>query len=134
VFSPDGNWLAYMSNATGTNEVFVRSFPDTSGRWQVSNNGGTSPAWSPNSRDLLYQSGDQIMLVAYTAKGKTFMAEKPRVWLAKLGGTAWDLTPDGKRVAVITPEEAPGAPKQDHHVVFVLNFFDELRRRAPLNK
>ena len=126
-----------MSNATGTNEVFVRSFPDTSGRWQVSNNGGTSPAWSPNSRDLLYQSGDQIMAVAYTTKADGFVAEKPRVWLAKLGhfqagfGTAWDLAPDGKGVAVVTPAETPEAPKQDHEVVMLLNFFDELRRRVP---
>jgi hypothetical protein len=133
-FSPDGRWLAYATNATGTNEVFVQAFPNTGGRWQISNNGGTFPVWSPNGRDLLYQSGDQIMAVAYTAKGDTLVAEKPRVWLAKLGGTAWDLAPDGKRVAVVTPVDTPGAPKQDHEVVMVLNFFDELLRRAPLNK
>jgi Tol biopolymer transport system component len=139
-FSPDGKWLAYCSNATGTYEVFVQASPDNGGRWQISNNGGTFPVWSPNRRDLLYQSGDQIMAVAYTAKGDRFVVEKPRVWLAKLGGfhapfgTAWDLAPDGKRVAVVTPEETPGAPKQDHDVVMLLNFLDELRRRAPLNK
>jgi hypothetical protein len=118
----------------------VQSFPGTGGRWQISNNGGTFPAWSPNGHDLLYQSGDRIMAVAYTAKGDRFVAEKPRVWLAKLGGfragfgTAWDLAPDGNRVAVVTPAETPGAPKQDHDVVMLLNFLDELRRRAPLNK
>ena len=139
-FSPDRKWLAYCSPATGTYEVFVQAFPNTGGRWQVSNNGGTFPVWSLNGHDLLYQSGDQIMRVAYTAKGDRFVAEKPRVWLAKLGGfsvgfgTAWDLAPDGKRVAVVTPEEMPGVPKQDHEVVMLLNFFDELRRRAPLNK
>ena len=139
-FSPDGKWLAYCSNATGTYEVFVQSFPDTGGRWQISNNGGTFPVWSPNGHDLLYQSDDQIMAVVYTAKGDRFVAEKPRVWLAKLGGfhagfgSAWDLAPDGKRVAVVTPAETPVAPRQDHEVVMLLNFFDELRRRAPLNK
>ncbi len=137
-FSPDGKWLAYCSNVTGTYEVFVQAFPDTGGRWQISNNGGTFPAWSPHGDDLLYQSGDQIMAVAYTATGDRFVAEKPRVWLAKLGGfragfgTAWDLAPDGKRVAVVTPTETPGAPRQDHEVVMLLNFFDELRRRVPL--
>jgi serine/threonine-protein kinase len=139
-FSPDGKWLAYCSNATGSYEVFVQSFPETGGRWQISNTGGTFPVWSPKGHDLLYQSGDQIMAVAYTAYGDRFVAEKPRVWLAKLGGfragfgTAWDLAPDGKRVAVVTPAETPEAPKQDHEIVMLLNFFDELRRRAPLNK
>ena len=138
-FSPDGKSLAYSSNATGTYEVFVQAFPD-GGRWQVSNNGGTFPMWSPNGHDLLYQAGDQIMVVACTGKGGGFAAEKPRVWLAKLGGLragfgrAWDLAPDGKRVAVSTPAETPKAPKPDHEVVMLLNFFDELRRRAPLNQ
>jgi Tol biopolymer transport system component len=139
-FSPDGKWLAYCSNATGTYEVFVQAFPDTGGRWQISNSGGTSPAWSPNGHDLLYQFGDQIMAVAYTAKGTRFVAEKPRIWLAKFSGfragfgTAWDLAPDGKRVAVVMLAETPEAPKQDHEVVMLLNFFDELRRRVPIAK
>jgi serine/threonine protein kinase len=139
-FSPDGKWLAYCSNATGTYEVFAQAFPDTGGRWQISNNGGTFPVWSPNGHDLLYQSGDQIMAVAYTAKGDRFVAEKPRVWLAKPGrfnagfDRSWDLAPDSKRVAVVTPAETPGTPKQDHEVVMLLNFFDELRRRVPLAK
>jgi hypothetical protein len=135
-FSPDGKWLAYGSNPAGTDEVFVQAFPDNGGRWQISNNGGAFPVWSPNGHDLLYQSGDQIMAVAYTAKGDGFVAEKPRVWLAKLGGfragfgTAWDLAPDGKRAAVVTPAETPEAPRRDHDVVMLLNFLDELRRRA----
>jgi len=54
--SPDGKWLAYFSDATGGNEVFVRAFPDNGGRWQISNN-GMFPKWSANGRDLLYQSG-----------------------------------------------------------------------------
>jgi serine/threonine-protein kinase len=139
-FSRDGKWLAYSSYAAGTYEVFVQAFPGAGGRWQISNNGGTLPVWSPNGRDLLYQSGDQIMAVGYTASGGRFVAEKPRVWLANLGGfragfgTAWDLAPDGKRVAVVTPADAPAPPKQDHEIVMLLNFFDELRRRVPLAK
>ena len=46
----------------------------------------------------------------------------------------WDLAPDGKRVAVLTPVESADAPKQEHEVVFLQNFFDELRRRVPLGK
>jgi serine/threonine-protein kinase len=138
-FSPDGRWLAYISNATGTNELYVRAFPPPAsgqgGQWQISNSGGQVPMWSRTSHDLLYQSGDQIMAVNYTVKGDTFVADKPRVWLAKLGGsTAFDLAPDGKRIAVMAPVDTPEAPKVDHEVVFLFNFFDELRRRAPLGK
>jgi len=136
-FSPDGKWLAYGSNATGTYQIFVQTFPGTGRRWQISNDGGMCPVWSPNGHDLLYQSGDRIMAVAYTTKGANFAAEKPRVWLAKPGGLdsgfdrEWDLAPDGKRVAVVTrAETAPSKP--DHEVVMLLNFFDELRRRVPL--
>jgi len=82
----------------------------------------------------MYQSGDQIMAVSYTIKADTFVAEKPRVWIAKPGGTEWDLAPDGKRVAVVTPVESTEAPKQEHEVVFLENFFDELRRRVPISK
>ena len=64
--------------------------------------------------------------------GNTFVAEEPRVWLAKPGGTEFDLAPDGKRLAV-TPVAAEEAPKPDH-VVFLQDFFDELRRKVPLGK
>lgn len=158
-FSPDGRWLAYQSDESGTNEVYVRAFSPASasppgaagqdgvstslktGKWQISNAGGTQPRWSRSGHDLIYQSGDQLMAARYTATGDTFAAEKPRVWLAKLGAgqnrfgsAAWDLAPDGKRVIVAVPVEASEAPKQEHEVVFLENFVDELSRRVPLGK
>jgi Tol biopolymer transport system component len=137
-FSPDGRWLAYGSNESGKNEVYVRPFPPLAsrqgGKWEISNGAGVAPHWSPNGHDLLYRAGDQIMAVSYTVKGESFVAEKPRVWLAKLGGTEWDLAPDGKRVAVVTPAAAPETPKLDHEVTFLFNFFDELRRKVPAGK
>jgi len=135
-FSPDGKWIAYESNATGTNEIYVRPFPPPSsgqsGQWQISNSGGQAPMWT--AHDLLYQSGDQIMAASYTVNGDSFKADKPRVWLAKAGGQAFGLSPDGKRVAVMAPVDTPEAPKADHEVVFLQNFFDELRRRVPVGK
>jgi len=79
------------------------------------------------------------MAVKYTAKGNVFAPEKPRVWAGKLAtgddGVVWfDLAPDGKRVAVVVPMATPEAPKPEHEVTFLFNFFDELRRRAPLGK
>ncbi len=73
------------------------------------------------------------MAARYTVKGDTLVPEKPRVWIAKLGGTDWDLAPDGTRV-VVTRVESADAPEPEHHVVFLQNFFDELRRRVPLGQ
>jgi len=115
-FSSDGHWLAYQSNSSGKNEVYVRAFPDNGSQWQISNNGGFDPRWSPDGRDLLYRSGDQIMAAGYTVKGDAFQSEKqPRGWIAKVGpaqlpGTQWDVDPSGNRVAVITPVDAQGGP------------------------
>jgi len=137
-FSPDGRWLAYQSNESGKFEVYVRAFPAPSsgqgGKWQISNNGGAAPRWSRTGHELVYQAGDQIMAARYSVKGDTFVPDKPRVWIAKLGGTQWDLAPDGKRVVVLTPVDSPQASKPDHEVVFLENFFDELRRRVPADK
>ena len=137
-FSPDGRWLAYQSDESGTNEVYVRAFPaPVSGqgsKWQISNSGGTRPIWSPNGRELLYRAGDQIMAVNYTVKGDAFVADKPRLW-SKLGGAIdFDLAPDGKRLLVLMPVETPGATHANHGVVFLQNFFDELRRLVPVGQ
>jgi serine/threonine-protein kinase len=136
LFSPDGRWLAYQSNESGKLEVYVRAFPPPlsgqGGKWQISNSGGNNPLWSRKGHDLVYQSGDQIMAASYIVKGDTFQADTPRVRIAKLGGTFWDLAPDGKRVAVLTPVESAEAPTREHEVVFLENFSDELRRKVPV--
>jgi serine/threonine-protein kinase len=136
--SPDGRWLAYYSNESGALEVYVRAFSSSATpkdvKVKVSNSGGGFPVWSPNRRDLLYQSNGQIMAVSYTASGDSFVADKPRVWTASIAGaTGFDLSSDGKRAAVVVPV-APDVPKQEHTIVIVQNFFDELRRRAPAGR
>jgi len=141
MFSPDGHWLAYTSNESGTYQVYVRAFPGKGGKWQISNTGGSYPAWSHNGRELFFRSDDnRIMVVAYTVKGDSFVADKPRVWSEKpladlgiVGNTSYDLAPDGKRIVALMPVEAPGAQQAQNHVIFLENFFDELRRKVPLS-
>jgi serine/threonine protein kinase len=136
-FSPDGKWIAYSSTEAGTNpEVYVRPFPPsaTGGKWVISNQGGTRPIWARSGRDLFYLGRDGLMAVSYTLKGDAFVAEKPRMWLPNPATANFDLAPDGKRLAVMTPVAAADAPKPEHQVVFLENFFDELRRRAPIGK
>ena len=117
----------------------MRAFPPPAsgqgGKWQISNGGGTDPHWSRPGHELVYQSGDQLMTVSYTVNGATFIADKPRGWTAALGGASdWDLAPDDKRVAAVIPEGAGEAPQQEHVIVMLQNFADELRRRVPLGK
>jgi Tol biopolymer transport system component len=138
-FSPDGRWLAYESNESGANEVYVRPFPGPGGRWQVSTGGGLFPLWSRDGRELLFETFDyRVMASTYSAKGEAFAAWKPRLWtearLRNLGGYSnYDLAPDGKRLAALLGDDA-NAEKGPTHLTFLLNFFDELRRRAPSSK
>ena len=139
-FSPDGRWLAYASNESGTFEVYVRPFPGPGGRWQISTGGGTAPVWSRDGRELLFATPAlRVMAVGYTAKGDSFAAGKPRVWsetrLRDIAGFAnYDLAPDGKRLAAMVADDEAGGQKLPNHLTVLLNFFDELRRRAPAGK
>jgi len=141
-FSPDGHWLAYSSNESGSSQVFVRAFPDKGGQWQISTNGGTAPIFSQSGKDLFYFDvpDDRIMVASYAGKGDTFVAEKPRVWSAQsvaltLSGSVgaqYDVSPDGKRLSIAT--SAGGSTQQDAgHVIFLENFIDDLQRKVPLN-
>jgi Tol biopolymer transport system component len=139
-FSPDGRWLAYESNESGSYEVYVRPFPGPGGKWQVSTGGGRYPEWSRNGKELFYRTEDsKIMAVTYTASGDSFHADKPQLWSPGqftdrgLGKYNFDLHPDGKRFAVL---KSPGTEQTAavNKVSFIFNFFDELRRKFPLGK
>jgi serine/threonine-protein kinase len=135
MFSPDGRWLAYVSIESGRPEVYVRPFPGPGGKWQISTGGGNSPTWSRTTRELFYGTlNGQIMVAPYAGEGDSFRAEKPRLWsegrfVTRGPNRMFDLHPDGTRFALAPVEQAPGV-KQDK-VVFLFNFFDELRRIAP---
>jgi serine/threonine-protein kinase len=137
-FSPDGKWLAYSARESGSFQVYVRAFPDTGGKWQISSAGGTYPMWSRSGRELFFESLDnRIMVAGYTVQGDAFFPAEPRLWSEKvLANTVTftrnvDLAPSGKRIVALMPAE--GGESQ-HHVVFLENFFDELRRRAPVKR
>ena len=140
-FSPDGRWLAYASNESGTaNEVYVRPFPGPGGKWQISTGGGGWPKWSRNGKELFYRTPDsKILVVPYAASGDSFRAGKPQLWSPGqftdrgLGNPNFELHPDGKRFAVLKSsgtEQTPAVNK----VSFVFNFFDEIRRKLPASK
>ena len=135
MFSPDGRWLAYVAKEPGRGKlaVYVRPFPGSGGRWQVSSDGGDNPAWSLTRRELIYASPDQrIMVVPYSANRDSFQAEKPRLlpnsrFRPLAIARSFDLHPDGDRMALV---KAPEAPAHDH-VILIFNFLDTLRAIAP---
>ncbi len=136
-FSPDGKWMAYSSNESGVDDIFVRPFPGAGGKWRVSTGGGKFPTWSRTGHELFYfsLSDGRIMVANYTVQGDSFNATKPRVWsdrqvLQPNFIRVLDLHPDGKRFAVFPRPEIEEA-KGSLHVTFLLNFSDELRRRSP---
>jgi Tol biopolymer transport system component/predicted Ser/Thr protein kinase len=141
-FSPDGRWLAYASNESGNYQVYVPAFPAApsgpGGKTQASNGGGTFPEWSRNGRELYFRTLDnRIMVANYTVKGDSFVVDKPRLWsekqLADFGPVVpnYDLVPDGKRIVALMPADAPEDQRPQNHVIFLMNFLDELRRRVP---
>jgi len=136
-FSPDGKWMAYSSNESGIDDIFVRPFPGPGGKWRVSTGSGKFPTWSRTGRELFYfsLSDGRIMVANYTVQGDSFTATKPRVWsdrqvLQPHFIRVLDLHPEAKRFAVFPRPEIEEA-KGNFHVTFLLNFSDELRRRSP---
>jgi hypothetical protein len=144
VFSPDGRYVAYFSNESGTYETYVRPAPGpdgkpTPGKWQVSSGGGRYPEWSPSGHELFFEGLDsRIMVADYTDARGAFSSGKPRVWSGRqiraVGTTLnFALAPDGNRIAMFPTPQAT-ADRGAAQVTFLFNFFDELRRRVAVRR
>jgi serine/threonine-protein kinase len=134
MFSPDGKWLAYVSNASGADEVYVRPYPIVRGtERRVSEGGGQGPVWSPDG-SALYFRGAESMMMAPTPLGPGFVPGRPQPLFPIRGyrfsgnSSAFDILPDGKRFLMVTMGD-PQAPVHPQ-INVVLNWFDELRRRV----
>jgi eukaryotic-like serine/threonine-protein kinase len=133
-FSPDGRWMSYVSDESGRYEIYVQSYPGPGGKWQISTEGGTEPAWNRNGRELFYRSGNKMMAVDIATQ-PSFAAGKPRMLfegpyeLPPFPITNYDVSLDGQRFLMLKPaEQEQAAPTQ---INVVLNWFEELKRRVP---
>jgi serine/threonine-protein kinase len=136
-FSPDGHWMAYVSNESGPNEIYVQAYPGPGGKWQISTEGGTEPVWSRNGRELFYRNGNKMMAVD-VATQPSFTGGKPRLLFegpyvpTPATFPNYDVSSDGQRFLMLKPSEsAEAAPTQ---INVVLNWFEELKRRVPVGK
>ena len=138
--SPDGRWLAYVSNESGAPKVYVRTFPDTNaGKWQVSADFATTPKWSADGRSLYFvdspKQSDPAVAVVDVQPGSTFSFSRPRrlfnlpptvrgVSLVRNFSGEFEVSPDGQRFLFVRNGEGIARPNLN----VVLNWTAELAR------
>jgi serine/threonine-protein kinase len=139
--SPDGRWVAYMSNESGRPEIYVRAFPVASGKWQVSDGGGTMPTWSSDGSELFFRDRNGLMAAPVSSDGDTFNAGRPvevstsnfvpdRVGIVVAGSYFPDYgpMPDDSGFVVLFGDER--RISQDH-ITLVTNWFGVLKETLP---
>jgi serine/threonine-protein kinase len=128
-FSGDGRWVAYTSDVSGRDEVYVRQFPEGGRIWRVSIDGGEEPLWSPDGRELFYRNGHAWMVVPVQTTPE-FSLGTPRQQFEgaylQISGYSYDIAPDGKRFIM-----AKGVNQQTTttQLNVVVNWHEELKRR-----
>ena len=138
-FSPDGQWVAYESDASGASEVYVRPFPDVDAALhQISTNGGASPLWAPDGSELFYADDGRLLAVPVQT-APTFSRGTPMVViegdyrLADLLDRRYDIDPSGERFLMLKFDGGPGTDGRSlPSLTFVLDWFEELKERVPL--
>ena len=136
-WSPDGRWMAYSSDETGSNEVYVRPVYGRGGKWKISNQGGREPLWSRNGSQLFYRRGDQVWVVDVRSESG-FSVGKPRRLFEQRGfqssysNYTWDLSLDGQRFLMVKLEDRKPLPVTE--LILVQNWFEELKRLVPAGK
>jgi serine/threonine-protein kinase len=135
-FSPDGHWLAYMSDESGRNEIYVQPYPGPGAKLQISIDGGTEPTWNPSGRELFFRNGDKMM-VADIVLQPSLTASKPRLlfegqFLPSPATTPnYDVSRDGQRFLMVKADAASEAATQ---INVIFNWFETLKQAVPSEK
>ena len=137
--SPDGRWLAYVSDRSGANEIWVQGYPDGVAV-RVSQNGGFEPRWSADGRELFYLQFNTLLAIAVESEREFVFAAPVRLFAATafffFPGPAirtYDVAPDG-RFLMIQSEAATQPDAAPSSIVVVQNWFEELKQRVPARK
>jgi serine/threonine-protein kinase len=134
VVSPDGHWLAYVSNESGRGEIYVQPFPDGGRRYKITTEGGIQPGWAPDGRSIYFRNNNHF-LSASVSTTPVFRADAPTILFEAnfAEGTFFnypnfDISPDGKRFVMIKPDPDWGVATE---INLVFNWFEELERLLP---
>jgi Tol biopolymer transport system component len=140
--SPDGKWLAYTSNETGTTQIYVQSFPPGHGKWQISNNSGLFSRWRSDGKELFYMergSYGKIIAVAVHATASTFEFSEPRPlfdsgYLNNAPGhtgnwNTFDVSADGQRFLIPRPDPANSDALASSPITVVLNWATAINKK-----
>ena len=135
-FSPDGRWVAYVSDESGRPEIYVRPYPSKEPKTAISTEGGTEPVWARNGRELFYRNGDRMMAVSIATEPSLTPSKPITLFEAPYELTApgypnYDVSPDSQTFVMIKRSEQDAAPRQ---LNLVVNWLEELKRRVPTNK
>jgi serine/threonine protein kinase/Tol biopolymer transport system component len=133
-FSPDGRYVAYVSNESGRDEVYVKPFPSGEGKWQVSAGGGAAPRWSRRGDELFFMTGDNLMAVPVRTKPSLELGSPQKLFSRRPVSAdrpsgvydSYDVSPDGQRFVMLqSAEEQPGSQP----LTVVQNWFAEFKGR-----
>jgi eukaryotic-like serine/threonine-protein kinase len=123
--SPDGKWLAFVSDESGQPEIFVQDIHDPSTRTQVSRETGTEPRWVRSGKELLYRSKNRVMSVKFAPGGALSPGKSVVLFEDKREWSGYDVARDGRLVVTLEAEDKGKGTE----INVVLNWFEELKRR-----
>jgi Tol biopolymer transport system component len=134
--SPDGRWVAFVSDESGQDEIHVRAFPDGSNPSQLTRGGALAPAWSPDGRQLFYARvvlglpDDTIMVADFDPAGPTLSGDRPVI---ALDHWAFDVLPDGGLVVAegVSEEALSAARGLERSIVVIVNWLESVRDILP---
>ena len=128
--SPDDLWLAYVSNETGRDEVYVRPFPTGGGRWQISSAGGTEPRWRRDGQEMFYRSADTLIAVQVRTRAGFAVEKRTSLftgdYITNTRHATYDVHPDGQRFVFVT-----GNRTEATDLILVQNLFSPARPSSP---
>ncbi len=133
VFSPDGLWIAFTSNRSGSFNVYVKRYPAKGLSIPISTDGGSFPRWAPDGKEIFFRDGEHTMehmMAVSVQRQPSFRVGKPRVFTSGSYRGDYDIAPDGRRFLMIKASTQESATQ----IHVVLNWIEELKRLVPTDR